>query len=60
MVEIIGAAVIITVLVIAQLYIFLDDNVDGGTKIMMGMTFFFTVIIVELINFLLNFNPIGI
>lgn len=60
MAEIVGAVVIITTLVIFQLYMFLIDVIDSGAKIMMGLTIFFTVIIVQLINFLLNFNPIGI
>lgn len=60
MAEIIGAVVIITVLVMVQLYLFLDDNIDGGTKILMGIMIFFTAVIAGLINFLLNLGSIGI
>jgi multisubunit Na+/H+ antiporter MnhC subunit len=54
MFEIIVSVVVITVLVMFFIYMFLSDDLDSGTRIMMGISIFFTAIILSLLCFLLN------
>lgn len=54
MFEIIVSVVVITVLVMFFIYMFLSDDLDSDTKIMMGISIFFTTVIISLIHFLLN------
>lgn len=54
MFEIIVSVVVITVLVMFFIYMFLSDILDDGTRIMMGISIFFTTVIVSLLCFLLN------
>lgn len=54
MFEIIVSVVVITVLVMFFIYMFLSDILDDDTRIMMGISIFFTAIIVSLLCFLLN------
>ena len=52
MFEIIVSVVVITVLVMFFIYMFLSDGLDSGTRIMMGISIFFTTVIVSLLWFL--------
>lgn len=54
MFEIIFAVIVVTVLVMSLIYMFLFFDLDDGTKICMGITSFFTAVIISLIHFLLN------
>lgn len=54
MFEIIVSVVVITVLVMFFIYMFLSDILDDGTRIMMGISIFFTTVIVSLLYYLFN------
>ena len=54
MFEIIVSVVVITVLVMFFIYMFLSDDLDSGTRIMMGISIFFTTVIVSLLYYLFN------
>lgn len=54
MFEIIVSVVVITVLVMFYIYMFLADILDDGTRIMMGISIFFTTVIVSLLYYLFN------
>lgn len=54
MFEIIVSVVVITVLVMFFIYMFLSDILDDGTRIMMGISIFFTTVIVSLLYCLFN------
>lgn len=54
MFEIIFSVVIITVLTMGFIYMFLDDDIENKTKVFIGISIFFTTIIMSLLNFILN------
>lgn len=52
--EIIFSVIIITVLTMFFIIMFLDNRLEVETKICMGISIFFTTIIISLLNFLIN------
>lgn len=52
--EIIFSVIIITVLTMIFIYMFLADSIDTGTKVFIGISIFFTTIIMSLLSFILN------
>lgn len=52
--EIIFSVIIITVLTMIFIYMFLTDSIDTGTKVFIGISIFFTTIIMSLLSFILN------
>ncbi len=54
MFEIIVSVVVITALVMFFIYTFLSDDLYSETRIMMGISIFFTTVIVSLLYYLFN------
>lgn len=54
MFEIIFSVIIITVLTTVYIYMFSTDSIDTGTKVFIGISIFFTTIIMSLLSFILN------
>lgn len=52
--EIIFSVIVITVFTMFFIIMFLDNRLEVETKIWMGISIFFTTIIISLLNFLIN------